>query len=164
MNGNELKSFIKNIDQVINFLTQYFRHTPFLNDLKKCLKFWQLISEYISITTIESKTDYISQFAIFKFYTFKLYEHGQRIFLSNKTKGDLETFYFHVLRFYLPVHIDITFQRHGLGIGIFTLQGFEQQNKESKNSIKRFCNGKGIVCIPNVRRLFVVCKYSSNNF
>ena len=46
------------------------------------------------------------------------------------------------------------FEKHGVGIGIFTMQGFERRNKESKNCMKRFSNGKGNVLVNNIKRVF----------
>ena len=73
--------------------------------------------------------------------------------------GDDETFYMHVLRFYLPKIARVTFDKHGLGLGIFTMQGFERRNKESKNTLKRFTNCKGNVLAANLRRLWDVYYY-----
>ena len=73
--------------------------------------------------------------------------------------GDDETFYMHVLRFYLPKIARVTFDKHGLGLGIFTMQGFERRNKESKNTLKRFTNCKGNVLAANLRRLWDIYYY-----
>ena len=70
------------------------------------------------------------------------------------TPGDDETFYMHVLRFYLPQIAKKTLTDHELGLGIWTMQGFERRNKESKHTLKRFSNNKGNVLIPNIRRLW----------
>ena len=47
----------------------------------------------------------------------------------------------------------ITFERHRLGVGIFTMQGYERRNKESKNTFKRFNNHKGNILVQNINRL-----------
>ena len=53
------------------------------------------------------------------------YSTGKDIFLTRLTPGDSETFYQHVVCFYMLDIAKITFERHGLGVGIFTMQGFE---------------------------------------
>ena len=62
----------------------------------------------------------------------------------------------HCLRFYIPKIVDITYKNHNLGIGIFTMQGFERRNKESKNILRRFSNGMGNIAIQNLKRLWDV--------
>ena len=47
----------------------------------------------------------------------------------------------------------ITFERHRLGVGIFTMQGYERRNKESKKTFKRFNNHKGNILVENINRL-----------
>jgi hypothetical protein len=69
-----------------------------------------------------------------------------------------ESLYVHKLGYYMPVHVKITFERHRLVIGIFTMQGFERRNKESKNCIKRFSTGNRncfSFLVNNMRRLLI---------
>ena len=93
------------------------------------------------------------------------YEVGGRTFLT-KSSADIggdETFYLHCLRFYMPRIAKETYEKHNLGLGTFTMQGFEKQNKESKHTLKRFCNGKGDILKPNMKRLFDVfhCEHNA---
>ena len=57
---------------------------------------------------------------------------------SDSTKGKHETFYWHTLRYYMLPMIEDTYKT--LGIRIFTMQGFECRNKETKMSYQRCCN------------------------
>ena len=82
------------------------------------------------------------------------YKTPKGITKNTATAGDDETFYLHCLRFYIPRIAQITFDEDHLGVGIFTMQGFERRNKESKNIFKRFSNGKGNVLVPNMKRLY----------
>ena len=68
--------------------------------------------------------------------------------------GDLETSYMHILRYYMPHIAQETYCKHGIGIGLFTMQGFEHRNKESKNTLHRFSNHCGNVVVPNMKRLW----------
>ena len=92
----------------------------------------------------------------------KFYTIGGRSFLTKKTIssigniGNDETFYMHTLRFYLPQIADETLKKHNLGLGVFTMQGFERRNKESKNTLRRFSNGIGNIVIGNLKRLWDV--------
>ena len=47
-----------------------------------------------------------------------------------------------------------TYKTHGLGLGVFTMQGFERRNKESQNTLRRFSNSKGNIVVGNMKRLW----------
>ena len=44
------------------------------------------------------------------------------------------------------------------------MQGFEARNKESKNTLRRFSNGRGNFVITNLKRLWDVFKLSQNSY
>jgi len=70
----------------------------------------------------------------------------------------------HCLLYYIPVINDETWMNHNLGIGIFNIKGFKHKNKESKNTMKRFCNKKGNIVIQNIKRLFYLFYHSKRSF
>ena len=85
----------------------------------------------------------------------KFCEVGGRSFLT-KNKGDPggdETFHRHCSRFHLPKTAKTTLEKDGLGLGIFTMQGHEHRNKEQKNTLKGFCNGRRNILSNNMNRL-----------
>ena len=85
---------------------------------------------------------------------------GKTILTKNPANpGDDEKFYSHVLRFYLPMIAKKTLEENEMGLGIFTMQGFERRNKESKNTLKCFSNNKGNVLTPNLKRLWDIFFY-----
>ena len=53
-------------------------------------------------------------------------------------------------------------EEHGLGLGIYTMQGFERRNKESKNVMNRFSNGVGNIVVSNLKRLWDVFNDNKN--
>ena len=71
----------------------------------------------------------------------EFYEAGKESFLSEGTtiRGK-ETSYVHILRFVSGPLARLTFERHGVGIGVFTLQGYERRNQESKYIFGRHTN------------------------
>ena len=130
------------------------------------LVLWEKISPFLVITTIDDKDDYESKLTSFNNNLKRFYEIGGESFLT-KDKGNPggdETFYMHCLRFYLPKLARTTFDNDGYGLGIFTMQGYERRNKESKNTLRRFCNGKGCILENNMRRLFDVFFLSTNAY
>ena len=92
----------------------------------------------------------------------KLYQVGSHTILTKNQIGDEETFYLHVLRFYIPHLSKITLQKHQLGIGIFTMQGYERRNKESKQCFRRFTNKKGNMVCQTIKRLWDIYNYEKN--
>ena len=94
------------------------------------------------------------------------YKVGGRSFLTKDTNniGGDETFYMHCLKFYMPMIAEVTLKRHKMGLGIFTMQGFERRNKESKNTLRRFCNMKGDYLSQNLRRLYWLFEYDCNGY
>ena len=124
-------------------------------DIIEALKVIKRIFDFTSITYIEDGVKYDGLLVQFKDAVTLLFKHGKDTFLA----GNGLTFYFHCLRFYLPQIAEITFKRHKLGLGIFTMQGFERRNKESKNTINRFSTLNH-----NMTRLLQVFLYEMNAY
>ena len=104
-------------------------------------------------------------------YSFKqnldlFYKVEGRSFLTKDRNniGGEETFYMHYLKFYMPMIAEVTLQRHQMGLGIFKMQGIERRNKESKNTLGKFCNMKGNFLSQNLNRLYYIFKYDCNGY
>jgi hypothetical protein len=111
-----------------------------------------------------SDREYLKSLTQFETDVREFVQLGRSSFLLEEND---ETFYLHTLCHYLPVHAKLTFQRHRLGLGIFTMQGFERRNKESKNCIKRFstANRKSLsFLVNNIRRLMQVFLFEVNAY
>ena len=94
----------------------------------------------------------------------KIYEEGKLTILTrNPLKvGNNKTFYLHCLRFYVPQIMKITYEEQILGVGIFTIQGLQQCNKELENSMKIFSNNKVNIIVSNLKRLYDVFIHTKN--
>ena len=57
-----------------------------------------------------------------------------------------------------------TLKKHRMGLGIFTMQGYERRNKESKNTLRRFGNSKGNIVQTNLKRLWDIFHYEQNAY
>lgn len=143
LKGKQILSFIKKIPDVISFLQCKFVETEFLNHLCGGLSLWVSICEFIHITKVDDTEKYEDGIITFKSQLKTFYEHGRESFLSNKSVGDRETMYMHVLRYYIPKIVDATWEKFKLGIGIFTMQGIEHHNKESKSVFINHTNKHG---------------------
>ena len=161
LKGPELLKFITNTEKIVSFFEANFETTEILSDLCKSLNLWEKITPFMMITTIEDVDSYEKKLKDWEDNLIEFYEVGGRTFLTKNpaNPGDDETFYFHVLRFYLPRIAKQTLEENGMGLEIFTMQGFERRNKESKNTLRRFSNNKGNVLTPNLKRLWDIFFY-----
>ena len=62
--------------------------------------------------------------------------------------------FIHVLRLYFSRIADENLEKYNIGLGIFTMQGFEKRNKESKNVLWRFSNGNDNIIVRNIKQLW----------
>ena len=154
----ELLEFIVNTSTVTDFMTKTFGADKEAVDIVEYLTLWASLTKFMVITDVGDKVGdksvYCIKMKLFTQNVKKFYKVGACTFLSKNYVGDQENLYSHVLRFYIPQFADITFKRHGMGVGIFTMQGFEHRNKESKFVFKNHTNQKGNVAQQTIGRLF----------
>ena len=125
---------------------------------------WFDISKFMTTTSLHDYNgNYLKDLEQFEANVKEFYICGKNTFLTSSSVGDAETMYTHILRFYLPKIARTTYERHTLGLGIFTMQGFERRNKESKNCFRRFTNGKNNVVLQNIKRVWEIYDYEQNN-
>ena len=141
---------------IIKFMQKEFADTEQMLGIVKGLQIWFNIVPFLAITIIGTKTElYKEVMTQFENDVKDFYEIGGKTFLTKRNVvGDDETFYMHCLRFYLPMHAKLTFENHNLGLGIFTMQGYEHQNKQSKRIWMRFNNHTNLVLTQNLKRLY----------
>ena len=160
--GRELSLFVSNITRVTKFLSDKLLPTTEIEEFSKGVSLLTPIFKFMSITYITDES-YQDSLACFKTNVRSFYACGKHTFLST---GD-EPFYFHCLCFYLPRIADITYTRHKLGLGIFTMQGFERRNKESKSMIRKSCSlnrNSPSLLVNNIRRLLQVYWYDIKSY
>ena len=155
----------KNNPKIVKFLKDNLEETQTLNDVCKGLLLWEQISPFLVITSISDIDKHEKLQVQFINNLKRFYVIGGRTFLTKNadSHGDNKTFYSHVLRNYLPEISKQTLKDHNLGLCIFTMQGFESFNKESKNCFKRFCNYRGNICVSIMGRLWDVFCHGKNN-
>ena len=153
--GSEIKAFIDNIPAIVEFLKKELSNTKQKENIVKGLEIWSKIVPFLQITKIDDQSEYQAEMSQFEDNLKDFYEVGGKSFLTKGDKiGDDETFYMHCLRFYLPDIAKKTLKDHNLGLGVFTMQGFEHQNKISKRIWTRFNNHTKKVMIQNLKRLY----------
>ena len=165
LRGATVSDFIKNISLVVKWLEPRILPNGRMKSFCNGLELWYSITEFMSLVEIVhydksieeqelERIDYVEEMILFSTNVKLFYECGKLSFLSEKEVGDKETSYMHTVRYYLPRFAKITWERHELGLGIFTMQGFERRNKESKNTLKRFTNFRSNTLVNNVKLLY----------
>ena len=81
------------------------------------------------------------------------YKEALASFMSQETPGYSETFYIHVLRYYMPEFMKKTYGKHKMGVGIFTMEGFEYKHYSSKHVIHERSNSRGNFCMRSLKYL-----------
>ena len=105
--------------------------------------------------TCETPKDQIGNRMIteFEYLSNKLYIAGMKTYLTERIQGDSETFYAHALRWYFPAILRQTYCKYGLGIGIYTMEGFEAINYFTKRMLRNHSNRKGNVCSQSMTKI-----------
>lgn len=150
--GRELSLFIEHLTRVKQFINDNLVPTHEIQKFLSGVTLLTPIFKFMSVTYITDMESYKDSLQSFKTDVRKFYASGKDSFLS---EGD-EPFYFHCLCYYLPKIAETTFTRHNLGLGIFTMQGFERRNKESKAMIRKSCSSNRnslSLLVNNIRRL-----------
>ena len=142
--GREIRLFITNIQLITEFLEENFNSHEYLDSIITGLKLWVKLCTFIHLTTIDDDDDYKNKMDTFERNLKNFFTAGGISFLTKgAVMGDDETFYMHFLRFYIPKIAKETFEENHLGVGVFTMQGYERRNKETKRAYNRHTNGKG---------------------
>jgi hypothetical protein len=162
--GMDILEFILHIPDVIEFLSENFEGMETIQIFSRGLELWKDLSAFMNIVKIDNEEWYVGELTRFETNLKDFYECGRKTFLTKNVDGDDEFFYSHVLRFYIPRHAKEIFTEQGVGVGVFTMQGYERCNKEEKNTLKRFTNNKGNILIQNMKRLWDIFKHSINSY
>jgi len=163
--GNDLFTFLCHDHYIVDFLTERLIPTQEMTSICTGLQVLRRIVKFMTISRIDSTSSYEVLLTSFKEDVKKFYENGRSSYLG---KPQDESFYVHCLCFYMPKIAELTFERHKVGLEIFTMQGFERRNKESKNTIQRFTtkNRKNTKALlnNNLQRLEMVYFYEMNAY
>ena len=86
----------------------------------------------------------------------RLYNTGMKTFLTDLVMGDHETFYAHAVKWYFPQILRQTYGKYGLGLGIYTMEGFEAINYMAKRVIRNGSNRCGNICAQTMIKITTV--------
>jgi len=154
--GDELKKFLKNAGKLVAWATDNklcSRTNPEWKNMCEALKLWPSIYDFVLKAKVDN--NYLNEIKTFKKNVKKFYNYGRYSFLcgDDGVDGQMETAYMHILRYNIAHFAKLTFDRHKLGVGVFTLQGYERRNKESKIIFANHTNSRGNVCLSTMKGL-----------
>ena len=176
LKGKHTKLFTCNIHYIVESLKDILPEY-LTNDLCDALKTFEKMSKIISLIIIDkfenvkeffdddenlainiSKTHIKQEIADafitkYKKLSEDFYLFGMKSFMTDLCVGDRETFYMHALRWYFPRIMQETYNKHDLGIGIFSMEGFENKNSKSKTALRRYSNHRGNLCSQSLTSL-----------
>ena len=191
--GKHTKEFMRNTTNTVNLLKRLIPGERISNFCKCLTAFrcmcsilgMLFIDEYESASKVlilgasEQQTDDEGQFNIttestprqianavilkYEAEVKNLYKFGHKTFMTRRNKGDAETFYLHTLYNYIPKFLKLTYDRHRLGVAVFSMESFEYKNYTSKNVVLNRTNRKGNICQQSLRVLQLYYKVSYHN-
>ena len=152
--GRELSQFLENIDLIIKFMQSEFETMEYLEKIFSMLRIWSSIPKCLGITHIEDHDSYLDKL--------ELFEKMSKTFIKLVQQHFCQKLLLEITKRFICTPCGSTciqlqkktFKQHTLGLGIFSMQGFERRNKESKNVFRHFNNRKENVVIPNLKRLW----------
>ena len=160
IHGIHVNEFIQELTpDIVKFIKKHLENTKVTRSLIVLLNEWREISRIMNITYIENNEDYLNTIKVFE-TKIQHFKKAAKYTIYSATSGNdnleekKENFYCHVLTEYLVPIMKQTYNKYGLGIGIFSMQGMERRNKESKNCAKRFYNNRYNICISTLLQLF----------
>ena len=159
--GEELKKFTRNFCELAERILEkkVIEEDEDWNALMEAIKIWPKLHKFIVKAKVNEGDDYEAEVVQFEKEVKEFYEFGKECFLRDKhgIDGAGETTYLHILRYNLATFARQIYNDHGLGIGVFTMQGVERRNKESKHIFTHHTNNKGnlsIITLKGLIRMF----------
>ena len=158
IDGSHISKLIRNISSLVALLRNEYEETTYLVNLCDMLLLLPRLNKFWKTVDIESRNVYLQQIEQYKIDIDLFYDYGSKSILTNTVLGDGETFYFHVAKHHVPIIAHDTLDKFNCGVGLWTMQGFEHRNKQSKFVYSHKTNGKGNCCmqvLKGLHRLFL---------
>jgi len=163
--GKHIKGWIKDINNFVKMIEESIEcddNNPEMRDFVKACKVWTKITKFINIAKVpDDKVDaYKTELEDFNKNVVAFCKCGGTTFMKGDQMGDNETFYLHVVRNYLPEIAKNVLENCQFGLGVFTMQGFEHRNKQSKRTFKLKTNSTGNIVLQSMKALCSLFKFS----
>ena len=139
--------FVEDVNNLVSSTKTEHEHSACLNHMCQLLVLLPVLSEFWKKVETESCSSCMEDAKEHENNVNEFYHHGSFAIFANSTLGDGETFYCHVSKHWVPRLAKWTVSDLGCGVGLWTMQGFEHRNKQSKHSHSHETNGKGNCCM-----------------
>lgn len=174
LKGVHIKQFVKQVDDVTTMLSSLClpHEVKHINIALKAFAKVSKILSFIFIDDYDDVKEFLSDSQLnksspkeeiasaivksYKKYAKEFYDAGMKSFMTTSTMGDSETFYVHNIVFYMPSIIQDTYEKHKLGPGVWSMEGFEYKNAQSKRAVYTHSNRKGNLPAQSLAHLFLI--------
>ena len=153
IDGSHVSKFIKNINELVTIINNEYENSTYLNHMCQVLALVPKLSEFWKKVKVNSHESHMEEIQDYEMKMNTFYYHGSFCIFTNTVKGDGETFYCHIAKHWIPNMARWTLDNLGCGVGIWTMQGFEHRNKQSKFVYAHKTNGKGNCCLQVLKGL-----------
>ena len=147
INGHHVSLFAKKVNNLVVIMQAEYEENDYLKHYKEVLKLLPKVMSFWKKVYVDSPVSYVLSITEYENNMMLFYHHGSFGLHTNSTLGDGETFYSHVAKHYVPRMARWTLEHLGYGVWLWTMQGFEHRNKESKHVHAHKTNGKGNCCM-----------------
>ena len=174
LKGVHIKEFVKRTNDVTALLSSIClpHEVEHINAALKAYEKMSKILSFVFIDEYEAVKDFLQDSLLngsspkeqianymsetYKKYAKEFYNAGIKSFMTNAIVGDGETFYIHNLFFYMPSIIEDTYKKHKLGPGVWSMEGFEYKNAQSKQAVYTHSNCKGNLPAQSLAHLYLI--------
>ena len=155
--GRVIEKFTASCEKFVDFFNNHFnKKDKHKQAVKRSLELWPKFFKFVTHYDVEDGVDYYKLIEQYEENVKDLYKCGGKSFLTVRggKEGSRETAYFHVLRCYIPLIASETYNDFRCGMGLWTMQGFERRNYESKTIARNFTNKKDKWLLQVIKRLW----------
>ena len=146
IDGSHVKKFFERVNGLVDVINNAYASNTCIKNFTELLKLLPSLYAFWTEVTIESYDSYKEKIETYINNINLFYKYGRDTIFTNTYVGDGETFYLHCAKFHVPRIARDALEVLGCGVGIWTMQGFEHRNKESKCVYSNKTNGKGNCC------------------
>lgn len=164
--GTEIKAYVLKCPDISKLLNGKLSTTKEVKALSQALTIWYNTEKFLKIYEVkkEEVQAFPSRIDQFESNIKSFCKCGVNTFLTKVELGNEETYYLHALRYYIPRFCRQSWTNHRSGVGVFTIQGFERRNKESKTIMKKFSNNKQQKLAKILKKLWNSFEYERSKY
>ena len=141
-----MKKFIERANGLVDIINNKHAFNTCIKNFTKLLNLLPSLHVFWAEVTIENYDSYLEKIETCMSNANLFHKYGKDTMFANTCVSDGETFYSYCAKFHAPRIARDALDLLGFGVGIWTMQGFERMNKESKCTCSNKTNSKENCC------------------